>query len=187
MMGDFWRHRRGGQIDHPRALGVTAEHHAGVRAVRSHRLDVGARVIGTGGRAAVEIPAGRVVDRVDAYRTRAQLRTKRVDERLSDAANTGRLGGAAGEHDLDLRARIRGCGREVDKCDRQCPCRGRYRPDDACRCVHVGMSHVGQQMSQARGLARLLDGHGPPSSTNCPRDPQPVNSEQASYPARQHC
>ena len=85
-----------------------------------------ARIIGTGGCAAVKIPAGRIVDRVHPNRTAAQLRTKRVDERLPDTTNTRRLRGAASEHDLDVRARIRGCGRDLNEW--QCPCRRRQAP-----------------------------------------------------------
>lgn len=112
-----------------------------------------ARIIGTGGCAAVKIPAGRIVDGVHPNRTAAQLRTKRVDERLPDTTNARRLRGAASEHDLDVRARIRGCGRDLNEW--QCPCCRRQAPDDAgdpvcARCVHVGMSHRDREMSHAR-------------------------------------
>src|SRR5215207_741278 len=137
MVGDWGRHCRGGEINYACALGVAAEHHAGVGAVGRHRLDVAACIIGTGARAVLEIAARRIVDRVHPDRTSAQLRSKRVDKRLPDAANTRRLGCAAGEYDLDVWALLGGRSRETDKC----PCRRHQSPEEsyrpACaRCAH---------------------------------------------------
>jgi hypothetical protein len=71
-----------------------------------------------------EIGGGRVVDRISPQRFRADVRAQRVDEILTYAANAGWLGGAAGEHHLDVGARLSRGG--WDWCDQQRPKR-RYR------------------------------------------------------------
>ena len=102
-----------------RALGVAAEHDLGVRAVRGRGLHVRSGVpdpVDDGGGEGVavgEVVAGRVVDRVDVERPRAQMRAQGVDERLADSADAGCLAGASREDELYVRAGRgrRGCGR----------------------------------------------------------------------------
>jgi hypothetical protein len=57
--------------------------------------------------------AGGVVDRVHLERLCADARAQRVDERLSGWSNTGRLTGSAGEHHLNIGARLGGRGWET--------------------------------------------------------------------------
>lgn len=106
------RHRVRACPGHLRSMRVSAEHHAGVRAVGRHRPKVGTCIVGTGWRAAAEVVAGRMVDRVHPDETPAEVRAQRVDENLPDPADTGRLSGAASENHLDVgtgdRRRARG-------------------------------------------------------------------------------
>src|SRR5262249_60061166 len=53
-----------------------------------------------------EVGAGGIVDGIHVDRLPAGLRAQRVDERLADPADTGRLTGTPGEHYLDVRARL---------------------------------------------------------------------------------
>lgn len=58
--------------------------------------------------AVTEITAGEVSDRIDRDRTGTQLRTQRVDKRLTNSSDTRGFGCAAREHHLDVGARLSG-------------------------------------------------------------------------------
>ena len=110
MIGDTGCHLRGDDVDHGRALGVPTEYHPGVGTVRRHGLDMSARVIGTGGDGTTEIVGGGVVDRKYADAPPPYSRTQRIDKRLSDPPDARGLGGASGEHHIDVGAGSRGSG-----------------------------------------------------------------------------
>ena len=86
------------------ALRVAAEHDLGGRALRRHGRDVVGRVGGAVG-GGEEVVVGGVVHRVDADGAAAELGGQRVDQGLADAADADGFAGAAGENDLDVRAR----------------------------------------------------------------------------------
>ena len=111
-------HIRGDEAHHGCALGESAEHHLSIRTGRRHGPDMSARVANAvygGG----EVGGGGVIDRIYPDRSRADSRAQRVHECLSRGTNTGILGGAAREHHLDVRARLR--GREQNRRAQRCP------------------------------------------------------------------
>jgi len=141
---------RGGQIHDGSTLGVATKNHSGAGATRRHRPQVGARVRGAGGRALGEVLAGRIVDRVHPDGSPIELRTKRVDEHLPDAADARRFGGAAREDDLDVGTGARGGKRRTRQRrehaghhdgDTKCP---RRRASAHFR--HNPLSHPGHRM-----------------------------------------
>lgn len=113
------RNHCGSHVDDARALGHSAEHLFGLRAARGHVLDVSRRVLGADGCALGEFEGARVVDRVDAQRAPADLRSERIDERLAHIADAGTLARAAGERHFHAGARIGVCGRDARRRDQQ--------------------------------------------------------------------
>src|ERR1700738_1871879 len=85
---------RSDETSHDGALREAAEHDPGVGAIGRRGLNVVGRVPdprddGQGEiHAGCEIAAGWVVDRIHVYRLAARLRPQRVDERLSDPADS---------------------------------------------------------------------------------------------------
>jgi len=121
---------RGHEAHDRRTLRESTEHHLGLGAVRRGGDHMCARIrdsIDGGG----EVSGGGVVDRVNPDGLRADPSAQRVDERLSRGADTGCLGGAAGENHLGIRARRRLRGR--NNCTLQTPsrhCRSADRDSD---------------------------------------------------------
>lgn len=72
-----------------------------------------------------------VVHRVDPNRPPANLRGKRVDERLTDVAKTRSLMRAASENDRDVRTRIRMRGTTAGGCAHQRQGRRNHDTNDA--------------------------------------------------------
>jgi hypothetical protein len=93
-------------VDDGRALRVPAENNLGVRAGGGHVLNEQTGVVGSVGRTQ-EVPRCGVVDGVDGDGLALDQGPQRVDERLTNPSDTVRLSGAACEHDLDCRTRIR--------------------------------------------------------------------------------
>ena len=95
---------RGHEAHDRRALRESTEHHLGLgqfAAVASTCVRASAIPSTAVGKSS----GGGVVDRVNPDGLRADPSAQRVDERLSRGADTGCLGGAAGENHLGIRAR----------------------------------------------------------------------------------
>ena len=138
VVGDVERHRRRhvqsrnpvghnirGDEAHDRcALGESTEHHFGLRTICGRGKDACARISDSidGG---LKLSGGGIIDRVHPNRLRSDLRSQRVDERLSRGADTRQLGSAAGEYHLSVWARRRARGRQgstLQQRSRHCRC-----------------------------------------------------------------
>ena len=111
VLGNWGRHLRAGQIDHRRALGVSAQHNLGAGAAGHGALDVSTRIVRTARRALVVIVVRRVVHRVDLNGTPGKIRGEQVDERLAHVAESWLLMGPTSKDDRDVGARVGRGGR----------------------------------------------------------------------------
>jgi hypothetical protein len=135
--------RRGDEAHHRRALGITAEDHLGVGAVVRHRNDMRARVSNAVLARTRPVMGSGVVDRIYVERFCTNAWAQGVDECLSGRADPGRVVGAAGEHDLKVRTRIGGGGRDCRREDGSANARRRdYRRSKETRevtCDHAAV------------------------------------------------
>ena len=97
----------GHDVHHRRALGVTAQHDLGVRALRHRLLDAIDRVVGAVTTMQLQL-AGGVIHPVGVDVQAAGLLAQRVDEGVAHLAESGRFVGASREDNLDVRAVVGG-------------------------------------------------------------------------------
>ena len=128
----------GHEAHHGRTLRIPSQHDLGFRATRCHGLHMSACIADAVDRRG-EIGGGRVVDRIHPERLRSDVRLQCVHEILTNAANAGRLGGAAGEHDLNVWARLRSRGRDGRDEQRPNRCRRSANEVGERMCLHIAM------------------------------------------------